>query len=92
MSAFKGSVYWKEQCGFCYNRMFCKYEDAVKLLRARLLVVELESEGCYGTLSFWCDYYREDTEAVKEAHYPEWDGYACARLRDTVMRPKGDAE
>lgn len=65
MSAYKGSVYWKEQCNFCEKRVFCKYRDAVKLLQARLLVVELETEGCYGTLSFWCDYYYEDEQKVK---------------------------
>lgn len=66
MSVFKGNVYWKEQCDFCENRMFCKYRDAVELLQARLLVVELETKGCYGTLSFWCDYYCEDKQKVKD--------------------------
>lgn len=60
MSAFKDGIYWKEQCDFCENRMLCKYRDAVDLLQARLLVVELETKGYYGTLSFWCDCYRED--------------------------------
>ena len=40
--------------------------DAVELLQARLLAVELETKGCYGTLSFWCDYYREDEQKVKD--------------------------
>ena len=66
MSAFKGSVYWKEQCDFCKNRTFCKHRDAVDLLKARLHVVELETKGCYGTLSFWCDYYFEDKQKVKD--------------------------
>lgn len=66
MSAYKGDVYWKEQCHFCKNRMFCKYWDAVKLLQARLFVVELETKDCYGTLSFWCDYYHEDEQKVKD--------------------------
>ena len=64
--AFKGSVYWKEQCDFCVNRMFCKYSGQVELLQARLHVVELQTKGCYGTLSFWCDYYREDEQKVKD--------------------------
>ena len=62
--AFKGQVYWKEQCKFCVNSMYCKYRDAVELLQAKLKVVELETDGCYGTLCFWCDYYREDAELV----------------------------
>lgn len=66
MSSFKGSVYWKNQCEFCRNRMFCKYSGNVELLQARLHVVELQTSGCYGTLSFWCDYYNEDAQAVKE--------------------------
>lgn len=66
MSAFKDNVYWKEQCDYCTNRMFCKYRDSVELLIARLKVVELETSGCYGTLSFWCDYYREDEQKVKD--------------------------
>ena len=66
MSTFKGNVYWKDQCRFCTNRMFCKYGDAVELLQARLKVVELETVGCYGTLTFWCEYYKEDSEWVRE--------------------------
>lgn len=66
MSAFKGNVYWKEQCDFCENRMFCKYRDAVELLKARLLAVEHETVDCYGRLSFWCDYYYEDKQKVKD--------------------------
>ena len=67
--AFKGQVYWKDQCRFCVNSMYCKYRESVELLQARLKVVELETSGCYGTLCFWCDYYRENTEwleAVRE--------------------------
>lgn len=51
--------------------MLCKYRRAVDLLMARLHVIELESQGCYGSLAFWCDYYQEDTEAVKEASKKE---------------------
>lgn len=65
MSATRNNVYWKEQCSFCTNRMFCKYKGQVELLMARLHVVELQTEGCYGTLSFWCDYYREDEQRVQ---------------------------
>lgn len=57
MSAFRGGVYWKDQCKFCKNGMFCKYKERVELVKARLEVVELESRDCYGILSFWCDYY-----------------------------------
>lgn len=67
MGAFKDRVYWKEQCNYCENRVLCKYRDEVELLQVRLLVVELETKGCYGTLSFWCDYYREDKQKVKDA-------------------------
>ena len=66
MSSFKGNVYWKDQCQYCKNHMFCKYSESMNLLLARLHVVELETKGCYGTLSFWCDYYWEDEELVKE--------------------------
>lgn len=66
MGTFRRSVYWKEQCDFCANRRFCKYSESVELLQARLRVVELETSGCYGSLSFWCDYYDEDTQAVKD--------------------------
>ena len=65
MSAFKDDVYWKEQCDFCVNRMYCKYRDSVELLQAWLKVVDLETSGCYGTLSFWCDYFKADEEWVK---------------------------
>ena len=64
MSAFKNCVYWKEQCDYCENRMFCKYQNSVELLQARLKVVELETGGCYGTLSFWCDYFKVDEEKL----------------------------
>lgn len=66
MSAFKGTVYWKEQCMFCKSWMCCKYRGEVELLMARLQVVELESHGCYGSLSFWCDYYQENPEAIED--------------------------
>ena len=66
MTVFKGSVYWKDQCKFCKSWMCCKYREAVELLMARLLVVELESANCYGSLSFWCDYYQENPEAIKD--------------------------
>ena len=65
MSAFKDEVYWKEQCRYCVNGMFCKYRDAVELLEARLKVVDMETSGCYGTLSFWCDYFKADEDKVK---------------------------
>ena len=66
-NAFKKTVWWKEQCKFCKNCAFCKYRESVELLQARLHVVELETSGCYGTLSFWCDYYVEDEKAVNDA-------------------------
>lgn len=66
MNSFKDGVYWKEQCNYCTNRMYCKYRDSVELLQARLKVVDLETSGCYGTLSFWCDYFKADEEWVKE--------------------------
>ena len=66
MSAFKGNVYWRNQCEFCKSYMCCKYRGPVELLMARLKVVELESHGCYGSLSFWCDYYQENEAAVAE--------------------------
>ena len=65
MSSFKDGVYWKEQCDYCLNRMYCKYRDSVELLQARLKVVDLETSGCYGTLSFWCDYFKADEEWVE---------------------------
>lgn len=71
MTSYKGSVYWKEQCKFCENSRFCKYRDKVELLQARLNVVELETKGCYGTLSFWCDYYSEDGQKVADASRAE---------------------
>jgi len=64
--AFRNGVYWKEQCKFCRNGRCCKYRESVELLQARLNVVELESKGCYGSLSFWCDYYAEDDVAVTD--------------------------
>lgn len=67
MTSHRGSVYWKDQCGFCENSMLCKYRDEVELLQARLNVVELETTGCYGTISFWCDYYSEDGQKVADA-------------------------
>ena len=63
---FKGNVYWKDQCKFCKGHMLCKYSQAVDLLMARLHVIELETQGCYGSFAFWCDYYQEDAEVVKE--------------------------
>lgn len=66
MTAFKGSVYWKDQCKFCKSWMLCQHRKAVELLMARLRVVELESENCHGSLSFWCDYYQENPEAIKD--------------------------
>ena len=68
---FKGNVYWKDQCKFCKGNMLCKYRRAVDLLMARLHVIELEMQDCYGLLAFWCDYYQENTEAVKEASEKE---------------------
>ena len=62
---FKGNVYWKDQCKFCKGNMLCKYRHSVDLLMARLRVIELDTQGCYGSLAFWCDYYQEDAEAVK---------------------------
>lgn len=66
MSAFKGTVYWKDQCKFCKSWMLCEHRNAVELLMARLRVVELESSNCYGLLSFWCYYYQENPEAIKD--------------------------
>ena len=66
MSTFKGMVWWKDQCKYCKNMMFCKYREAVDLMLARLRVVELESSGCYGSLTFWCDYYCEDEQAISD--------------------------
>jgi len=68
---FKGNVYWKDQCKFCKGHMLCRYRRAVELLMARLRVIELETQDCYGSLAFWCDYYQEDAEAVKEASEKE---------------------
>ena len=65
MSSIKDGVYWKEQCDYCINHMYCKYRDSVELLQAKLKVVDLETSGCYGTLSFWCDYFKADEERVK---------------------------
>lgn len=76
MSAFKGNVYWKDQCKFCKHGPYtvgplCVYHRSVVLLMAKLRVIELETQGCYGSLAFWCDYYQEDAEAVKEASEKE---------------------
>lgn len=68
---FKGNVYWKDQCKFCKGHMLCRYRRAVDLLMARLRVIELETQDCYGSLAFWCDYYQEDAEVVKEASEKE---------------------
>ena len=67
MSAFKDEVYWRDQCDFCIHRLFCKYRDAAELLLARLKVVDMETRGCYGTISFWCDYFEVDEGAVNES-------------------------
>lgn len=66
MSAFRGTVYWKDQCNFCKGNTLCTYSYSVNLLMARLRVIELETQGCYGSLSFWCDYYQENPEAIKD--------------------------
>lgn len=63
---FKGNVYWKDQCQFCEGNMLCRYRRAVDLLMARLRVIELETQDCYGSLAFWCDYYKENPEAIKD--------------------------
>lgn len=73
---FKGNVYWKDQCEFCKYGPYtdgplCVYRRSVVLLMAKLRVIELETQGCYGSLAFWCDYYQEDEEAVKEASKKE---------------------
>ena len=65
MSAFKDGVYWKEQCDYCCNFNACTYQRRTQLAIKRLEIAEADSDGCYGTWSFWCDYFKADEERVK---------------------------
>ena len=65
MSGFKDGVYWVEQCDYCKDNAMCKYQRDVRFSIKRLQVAEFDSKGCYGTLSFWCDYFRVDSDKVK---------------------------
>ena len=53
-------VYWPEQCKYCLNRHNCEYEIRVK--EYIQLLRNVSHKGCYGSLSWWCDYYIIDEE------------------------------
>ena len=68
MGAFKDGVYWREQCNYCRNAdigIGCKYQHKTRLAIKRLEIAEADSDGCYGTWSFWCDYFKADVDKAK---------------------------
>ena len=76
MSAFKDGVYWREQCDYCSffnDGIGCKYQRSTRLAIKRLEIAEADSDGCYGTWSFWCDYFKADEELVKANQMSEVD-------------------
>ena len=48
-------IWWPEQCLYCQNRFSCSYKNAVNSYISALR--DIDDNGIYGSLSWWCDYY-----------------------------------
>ena len=60
-------IYWVEQCKYCKNSNACEYVEKVKEFTEKLIQLEKETEGIYGSLKFNCDYFIAD----KDKYYKE---------------------
>ena len=69
---FKPYVFWREECDLCTRRGKCEYEADVRDYKERLDAVP--GKGCYGSLSFKCDYFQCDEDEYYSKYPPECAG------------------
>ncbi len=65
-------IYWKEQCQYCKNRINCEYIEKINNYINNLS--QVDDKGCYGSLSFKCDYFIFDKELYNEKNPGECCG------------------
>ena len=65
----KVNVYWKEECKYCVNRENCGYKEKVEEYKNKLIELEKQTKGIYGSTKFNCDYFVCDNKKYFEENF-----------------------